>query len=247
MKLILTQEVAGLGAPGDDRRGQGRLRPQLPGAAAASRSRGPRAPRSRSTAIKRARDARAIRDQGHATEVKAQVEALTRHGPGQGRRGRPAVRLGQRLRRRRRGQGRRRPAARQALGHHRVSHQDRSARTGCRWPCSPRSPRRSRSRSSRPDRRCSGRPAPHEGAGRPAVPPRFAVAGAVWPCHRKSGHRTAPLDRVRASPGSRARPAQPLTAPVTAQCPECARQPSSAPRTAMNHSSAHHSASSPPP
>ena len=41
------------------------------------RSPGARAPRSRSCQIKRARDAREIRDLGHAREIKADLEKLT--------------------------------------------------------------------------------------------------------------------------------------------------------------------------
>ena len=83
---------------------------------AARPSPGPRAPRSRSAQIKRARDAREIRDLGHAREIKAELEKLSVTLAGSRRRGRQAVRLGHRRRRRRRGQGRRRSAARQASG-----------------------------------------------------------------------------------------------------------------------------------
>jgi large subunit ribosomal protein L9 len=76
MKIILTQEVTGLGTPGDVvevRGGYGRnyLLPQgyaIPWTKGAEKQ---------ITLIKRARSSREIRDIGHATEVKAQLEALT--------------------------------------------------------------------------------------------------------------------------------------------------------------------------
>ena len=76
MKIILTQEVTGLGTPGDVvevRNGYGRnyLLPQgfaIPWTKGAEKQ---------ITLIKRARSAREIRDVGHAAEVKAQLEALT--------------------------------------------------------------------------------------------------------------------------------------------------------------------------
>jgi large subunit ribosomal protein L9 len=76
MKLILTDEVSGLGAPGDivevmDGYGRNFLLPRglaLPGS---------RGGEKQITTIKRARDARAIRDLGHANEVKEQLAALT--------------------------------------------------------------------------------------------------------------------------------------------------------------------------
>ena len=76
MKLILTQEVGGLGAPGDivevkDGYGRNFL---LPRGMALPWSRGGE---KQITAIKRARDARAIQDLGHATEVKGQLGALS--------------------------------------------------------------------------------------------------------------------------------------------------------------------------
>ncbi len=75
MKLILTQEVDGLGAPGDvvevkDGYGRNYL---VPRNLAFAWSKG--AEKQIST-IKRARDARAIRDAAHANEVKNQLEAL---------------------------------------------------------------------------------------------------------------------------------------------------------------------------
>jgi large subunit ribosomal protein L9 len=75
MKLILTQEVNGLGAPGDivevkDGYGRNYL---LPRGMALPWSRGGE---KQITSIKRARDARSIRDLGHATEVKGQLAAL---------------------------------------------------------------------------------------------------------------------------------------------------------------------------
>ena len=76
MKVILTQEVSGLGAPGDIvevRGGYGRnyLLPQgfaIPWTKGAEKQ---------ISLIKRARSAREIRNLGHANEVKAQLEALT--------------------------------------------------------------------------------------------------------------------------------------------------------------------------
>ena len=75
MKLILTQEVAGLGAPGDivevkDGYGRNYLVPR--GVAI----RWTKGAEKQIASIKRARDVRAIRDLGHAKEVKAQLEAL---------------------------------------------------------------------------------------------------------------------------------------------------------------------------
>jgi large subunit ribosomal protein L9 len=76
MKLILTQEVDGLGAPGDivevkDGYGRNFL---LPRGMALPWSRGGE---KQISTIKRARDARAIRDLGHANEVKDQLVALS--------------------------------------------------------------------------------------------------------------------------------------------------------------------------
>jgi large subunit ribosomal protein L9 len=76
MKLILTQDVNGLGAPGDivevkDGYGRNFL---LPRGLALPWSRGSE---KQIVTIKRSRDARAIRDLGHANEVKAQLAALT--------------------------------------------------------------------------------------------------------------------------------------------------------------------------
>ena len=76
MKLILTQEVSGLGAPGDvievkDGYGRNYL---LPRGLGVLWSKGGE---KQVTQIKRARGAREIRDLGHANEVKAELEALT--------------------------------------------------------------------------------------------------------------------------------------------------------------------------
>ena len=76
MKIILTQEVSGLGTPGDvvevrDGYGRNYLLPQgfaIPWTRGAEKQ---------ITLIKRARSAREIRDLGHANEVKDQLEALT--------------------------------------------------------------------------------------------------------------------------------------------------------------------------
>jgi large subunit ribosomal protein L9 len=75
MKIILTQEVSGLGAPGDvvevkDGFGRNYLLPQafaIPWTKGAEKQ---------ISLIKRARSAREIRDLGHANEVRAQLETL---------------------------------------------------------------------------------------------------------------------------------------------------------------------------
>ena len=76
MKIILTQEVTGLGTPGDvvevkDGYGRNYLLPQgfaIPWTKGAEKQ---------IVVIKRARGAREIRDLGHANEVKGQLENLT--------------------------------------------------------------------------------------------------------------------------------------------------------------------------
>jgi len=76
MKIILTQEVSGLGSPGDvvevkDGYGRNYLLPQgfaIPWT---------RGGEKQIVLIKRARSAREIRDLGHANEVKARLETLT--------------------------------------------------------------------------------------------------------------------------------------------------------------------------
>ena len=75
MKIILTQEVSGLGTPGDivevkDGYGRNYLLPQ--GFAIAWT----KGAEKQVTVIKRARSAREIRDLDHANEVKAQLEGL---------------------------------------------------------------------------------------------------------------------------------------------------------------------------
>ena len=75
MKIILTQEVSGLGSPGDVvevRGGYGRNY-LLPQGFAMPWTRGAE---KQISSIKRAREAREIRDVGHATEVKTQLEGL---------------------------------------------------------------------------------------------------------------------------------------------------------------------------
>ena len=75
MKIILTQEVSGLGTPGDvvevkDGFGRNYLLPQgfaIPWTKGAEKQ---------ITLIKRARSAREIRDLGHANEVRTQLETL---------------------------------------------------------------------------------------------------------------------------------------------------------------------------
>ena len=76
MKIILTQEVNGLGSPGDivevkDGYGRNYL---LPRGFAIKWTRGAE---KQVSVIKRARSAREIRDLGHATEVKGQLESLS--------------------------------------------------------------------------------------------------------------------------------------------------------------------------
>ncbi|GIH13180.1 50S ribosomal protein L9 [Rugosimonospora africana] len=75
MKIILTQEVSGLGSPGDvvevkDGYSRNYLLPQ--GFAILWTKGGEK----QVTSIKRARSAREIRDLGHANEVKSQLEGL---------------------------------------------------------------------------------------------------------------------------------------------------------------------------
>ena len=75
MKLILTQEVAGLGAPGDvvevkDGYGRNFL---IPRGLATAWTKGAEKQISQ---IKRAREVREVRDLGHAQEIKAQIESL---------------------------------------------------------------------------------------------------------------------------------------------------------------------------
>jgi large subunit ribosomal protein L9 len=75
MKLILTQEVSGLGGPGDvvevkDGYGRNYLVPR--GAAI----RWTRGGEKQVTSIKRGREVREVRDLGHAEEIQGQLEAL---------------------------------------------------------------------------------------------------------------------------------------------------------------------------
>ncbi len=75
MKIILTHEVSGLGTPGDvievkDGYGRNYLLPQ------GFAIRWSKGAEKQVTVIKRARDAREIRDLGQATEVKNQLEGL---------------------------------------------------------------------------------------------------------------------------------------------------------------------------
>ena len=76
MKIILTQEVNGLGSPGDivevkDGYGRNYLLPQ------GFAIRWTRGAEKQVAVIKRARSAREIRDLGHANEVKGQLETLS--------------------------------------------------------------------------------------------------------------------------------------------------------------------------
>jgi large subunit ribosomal protein L9 len=76
VKLILTQEVSGVGAPGDivdvaDGYGRNYL---VPRGFAISWTKGGE---KQIAQIKRARDVREVRDLGHAKEIKGQLEALS--------------------------------------------------------------------------------------------------------------------------------------------------------------------------
>jgi large subunit ribosomal protein L9 len=76
MKIILTQEVSGLGAPGDivevkDGYGRNYLLPQ------GFAIRWTKGAEKQVHVIRRARDAREIRDLGQANDVKAQLEGLS--------------------------------------------------------------------------------------------------------------------------------------------------------------------------
>jgi large subunit ribosomal protein L9 len=76
VKLILTQEVSGVGAPGDivdvaDGYGRNYL---VPRGFAISWTKGGE---KQIAQIKRARDVREVRDLGHAKEIKCQLEALS--------------------------------------------------------------------------------------------------------------------------------------------------------------------------
>lgn len=75
MKIILTQEVSGLGAPGDIvevKNGYGRNY-LLPQGFAIAWSKGAE---KQVTVIKRVRSAREVRDLGHANEIKGRLEGL---------------------------------------------------------------------------------------------------------------------------------------------------------------------------
>ena len=76
MKLILTQDVAGLGAPGDvvevaDGYGRNYLVPQGLAIVATKGA------EKQIATIRRAREVREVRDLGHAKEISAQLAALT--------------------------------------------------------------------------------------------------------------------------------------------------------------------------
>ena len=101
MKIILTQEVTGLGQPGDvvevkDGYGRNYL---LPRNVAIRWTRGGE---KTVESIKKARASRAVRDQDHADEIKGKLEADPGRRQGQGRHRRPPVRRGDHLRDRRR-------------------------------------------------------------------------------------------------------------------------------------------------
>jgi large subunit ribosomal protein L9 len=76
MKLILTAEVSGLGAPGDvvevkDGYGRNYLVPQ------GFAMRATKGAEKQITSIRRARDVREVRDLAHAREIKSELEGLT--------------------------------------------------------------------------------------------------------------------------------------------------------------------------
>ena len=100
---------------------------------AARRSPGRKGAEKQVSQIKRARDAREIRDLGHAREIKADSRSC-RSSCRAGRRGRPAVRLGHRERLRRGREGRRRSVARPQARAAARPHQDHRATHGNRRP-----------------------------------------------------------------------------------------------------------------
>ena len=124
MKLILTAEVAGLGAPGDIVEVTRRLRPQLPRAPGRG-DRWTKGAEKQIAQIKRAATAREIRDLDHANEIKQRSWRRSGRADRPRRRRRQAVRLGHPGRRRRRGQGRRRPGVDKRRIERRRPHQDR--------------------------------------------------------------------------------------------------------------------------
>jgi hypothetical protein len=129
MKLILTQDVAGLGAPATwstSKDGYGRNY-LLPAASATPWTKGGE---KQVAQIERAREVREVRDIDQATAVKKSLEGLEGHPQGAHRRHRPPVRRDHRLRRRRGHLGRRRPGRRQAQGHDRLPDQDRRLAQG---------------------------------------------------------------------------------------------------------------------
>ena len=82
MKLILTQEVSDLGAPGDvvevkDGYGRNYLMPR------GFAIRWTRGAQKQIDSIKKARSVRSVRDLGHADEIKSQLEALSVRVPSQ--------------------------------------------------------------------------------------------------------------------------------------------------------------------
>ena len=100
MKLILNQDVPGLGAPGDvvevkDGYGRNYLVPR------GYAQRWTRGADKQIASIRRAREVREVRDLGHANEIKAQLAGLTVRLPARSGRRRPAVRLGHHGRHRR--------------------------------------------------------------------------------------------------------------------------------------------------
>ncbi len=137
MKIILTQEVSGLGAPGDivevkDGYGRNYLLPQ--GFAIAWT----KGAEKQVTLIKRARSAREIRDLDHANEVKGQLEGLKVSLKARAGDGWSALRLGHPGRDRRRRQGRRWSVAGPPPAGGGPATSSRSGRTRCGSSCTPR-------------------------------------------------------------------------------------------------------------
>ena len=128
MKLILTQEVSGLGGPGDivevkDGYGRNYLMPR--GAAI----RWTRGGEKQVTSIQRGREVREVRDLGHADEIKRELEALSVKLPVRAGGGRPAVRRRHRRRHRRGRQQGRRPGRSTSAGSRSASRSRPSAPT----------------------------------------------------------------------------------------------------------------------
>ena len=162
MKLILTNEVSGLGAPGDvvevkDGYGRNYLIPR------GFAMRWTRGAEKQIESIKKARDAREIRDLGTRQGGRRPARRPARPPGHPRRRLRPPVRLDHHGRRRRGRQGRRRSRSSTAVASRSSTRSRASARTRSASSCTPRSRRPSTSRSSPADdsqpRRCPLSPA----------------------------------------------------------------------------------------